>query len=97
MLVAYLHQNKAIIKQYINTEGNDKNIPRKINMNNNSNRSPKYGGNITSQIQKQKMMNINNNGNIGPQNSNIQDNNFNKNYEDMKFLIGNNQIYNYKN
>ncbi len=52
MLVAYLHQNKAIIKQYINTEGNDKNIPRKINMNNNSNRSPKYGGNITSKIQK---------------------------------------------
>ena len=43
------------------------------------------------------MMNINKNGNIGPQNSNIQDNNFNKNYEDMKFLIGNNQIYNYKN
>ena len=83
MLAAYLHQNNAIIKQYINTEGNNKNIQRKINMNNNSNRSPKYGGNK--------------NGNIGPQNSNIQDNNFNKNYADMKFLIGNNQIYNYKN
>ena len=94
MLAAYLNMNNTSNnQQYAYTMGNYQNISRKINMNNISNRSPKYAGNNPLQIQNQKFMNMN--GNLGPQNSNTQGNNFSNNYNNMKFVMGNNPMYNF--
>ena len=80
--------------KYVNNVVNYQNIPRKLQADNANIRNPKYEFINPSQIRNNKVNNMT--GNMGVQYSNTIENKYN-NYNNIKFGVGNNQLYNYPN